>query len=122
MRAIDDIQALTLICEYSGDVTLARKKIFDTNDSIMDLIRTPSSNTSLVICPDKNSNIARFISGINNFDRHSRKKQNVQSIRYNIDGQVHILLYAYRNIKKNDILYYDYNAGGYAGYPTENFV
>lgn len=88
----------------------------------MDLIRTPSSNTSLVICPEKNSNLARFISGINNSDKNSKKKQNVSSIRYNIDGQVHILLYAFRNIKKGEILYYDYNAGGYGGYPTDNFV
>jgi hypothetical protein len=113
---------LTLICEYSGDVTLARNKIFDNNDSIMELIRTPSSSTSLVICPEKSSNIARFISGINNFDKKSTKKQNVSSIRFNINGQAHVLLYASKTIKKNDILYYDYNAGGLDGYPTENFI
>jgi hypothetical protein len=43
-------------------------------------------------------------------------------MRFNIDGEVHILLYAIRNIKKNETLYYDYNAGGYDAYPTENFV
>ena len=39
-----------------------------------------------------------------------------------IDGTVHILLIAKRNIKKGEILYYDYNAGGYDSYNTEHFV
>lgn len=122
VQALEDIHALTLICEYSGEINLARKRLFDRNDSIMDLIRTPSSTNSLVICPDKKGNLARFLSGINNFDQKSAKKQNVQSIRYDIDGEVHILLYAFRQIKKYELLYYDYNAGGYEGYPTEGFV
>jgi hypothetical protein len=88
----------------------------------MDLIRTPSSSTSLVICPERKGNLARFISGINNFNNKSIKKQNVNSIRYDIDGEVHVLLYAAKNIKKNDILYYDYNAGGFEGYPTDSFI
>ena len=87
----------------------------------MDLIRAPSSSNSLVICPESKGNIARFISGINNHDKKAGKKQNVNSIRYNIDGSVHVLLYAARTIKKNEVLYYDYNAGGYNAYPTESF-
>ena len=112
----------TIICEYTGEVTLLRKKIFDKNDSIMELIRTPSSDTSLVICPEKFGNLARFLSGVNNFDQNLKKKQNVNSLRMSIDGTVHILLIAKRNIKKGEILYYDYNAGGYNQYPTQNFV
>jgi len=122
VKAIDDISMNTIICEYTGEVTLLRKKIFDNNDSIMELIRTPSSDTSLVICPEKFGNLARFLSGINNFDINLKKKQNVHSIRMSIDGTVHILLIAKRNIKKGEILYYDYNAGGYNQYPTQNFV
>lgn len=122
VRSTDDIPALTLICEYSGEVTLSRKKLFDTNDSIMDLIRTPSSSTSLVICPDKKGNLARFLSGINNYNKNSLKKQNVHSIRFDIDGQIHVILYAGKNIRRNEVLYYDYNAGGFEGYPTESFI
>ena len=122
VKAIDDIPMNTIICEYSGEVNLLRKKIFDKNDSIMELIRTPSSDTSLVICPEKYGNLARFISGINNYDNNLKKKQNVNSIRLSIDGSVHILLIAKRNIKKGEILYYDYNAGGYDSYPTQDFV
>jgi len=88
----------------------------------MELIRHPSSSLSLVICPEKQGNIARFLSGINNNDKKAIKKQNVNSSRYDIDGKVHVLLYASKSIKKGEILYYDYNAGGSALYPTENFV
>lgn len=122
VKAIDDIAMNTIICEYTGEVTLLRKKIFDKNDSIMELIRTPSSNTSLVICPEQYGNLARFLSGINNYDAKLKKKQNVYSIRFSIEGSVHILLLASKNIKKGEILYYDYNAGGYGNYPTEHFV
>ena len=101
---------------------MLRKKLFDTNDSIMELIRTPSSNTALVICPEKKGNIARFISGINNFDKNSKKKKNINSARYDVDGKVIVLLYASKTIKKLDILYYDYNAGGSECYPTKNFI
>jgi hypothetical protein len=88
----------------------------------MELIRHPSSSSSLVICPEKKGNIARFLSGINNADKNAKKKQNVNSARYDIDGKVHVLLYASKAIKKCEILYYDYNAGGSGTYPTDNFV
>lgn len=122
MKAAEEIKKNSLICEYTGEVCYLRKKLFDTNDSIMELIRNPSSSSSLVICPEKKGNIARFISGINNSDKNARKKQNVNSSRYDIDGKVHVLLYASKTIKKGEILYYDYNAGGSGTYPTENFV
>lgn len=123
VRAVEDIKKNTLICEYTGEVCLLRKKLFDfSNDSIMELIRHPSSSSSLVICPEKKGNIARFLSGINNNDKKAKKKQNVNSSRYDIDGKVHVLLYALKSIKKGEILYYDYNAGGSELYPTENFV
>jgi hypothetical protein len=52
VRADDDIPDMTLICEYVGEVDFARNHIFDSNDSIMDLLRTSRSSTSLVICPN----------------------------------------------------------------------
>ena len=118
VRALDEMVTNTLICEYTGEV------LFDDNDSIMDLIHTPTSDTSLVICPEKFGNLARFISGINNNYKEMKKKknQNVYSFRVDIDGSVHILLLASKRIKKGEILYYDYNAGGYNSYNTEHFV
>ena len=124
VKALDEMVTNTLICEYTGEVCLARNRLFDDNDSIMDLIHTPTSDTSLVICPEKFGNLARFISGINNKYKEMKKKknQNVYSFRVNIDGSVHILLLASKRIKKGEILYYDYNAGGYDSYNTEHFV
>ena len=78
VKAYEDIPKRTLICEYVGEVDYARNKIFDkTNDSIMMLLRTTRSKTSLVICPKNYANIAKFISGINNFDPNAKTKQNV---------------------------------------------
>jgi len=124
VKALDEMVTNTLICEYTGEVCLARNRLFDDNDSIMDLIHTPTSDASLVICPEKFGNLARFISGINNKYKEMKKKknQNVYSFRVNIDGSVHILLLASKRIKKGEILYYDYNAGGYDSYNTEHFV
>ena len=124
VKALDEMVTNTLICEYTGEVCLARNRLFDDNDSIMDLIHTPTSDTSLVICPEKFGNLARFISGINNKYKEMKKKknQNVYSFRVNIDGSVHILLLASKRIKKGEILYYDYNAGGYNTYNTDHFV
>ena len=124
VKALDEMVTNTLICEYTGEVSLARNRLFDDNDSIMDLIHTPTSDTSLVICPEKYGNLARFLSGINNKYKVLKKKknQNVYSLRVNIDGSVHILLLSSKRIKKGEILYYDYNAGGYNTYNTEHFV
>ncbi len=124
VKAIDNIPINTLICEYTGEVTLLRKKMFDKkNDSIMELITSPNSDLSLVIAPEKYGNLARFLSGVNNHDPILKKKQNVYSLKVSIDGSMHILLIAGRNIKKGEVLYYDYNAGiNHEGYPTEKFV
>lgn len=122
VNASEDIPMNTLLCEYSGEVTSLRKVFFDeSNDSIMELIKAPSSVDSLVIRPQKYANIARFISGVNNHKQESMKKVNVYSAKVNIDGKVRILLYASRNIRKGETLYYDYNRGGY-DYPTNHFV
>lgn len=46
----------------------------------------------------------------------------MRSIRFSVEGQARVLLYAYKTIQKGEVLYYDYNAGGFDEYPTENFV
>lgn len=69
VRAMEDIKARTLISEYVGEVDFARNHIFNKNDSIMDLLRTSRSKTSLVIIPDKQGNLARFLSGVNNTNK-----------------------------------------------------
>ena len=120
VEASDSIEKNTLICEYAGDVFYLRNKLFSDNNSIMDLIAAPISDRSLVICPEKNCNLARFLSGINN--KKSSKNQNVYSIRVAIDGHVHVLLIAKKYIEKGEILCYDYNAGGYNNYNTDNFI
>ena len=96
--------------------------MFDSNDSIMELLKTPRSQTTLVICPEKYGNLARFLSGINNKEKKSIAKQNVQSIRMDVEGHARVVLYAKRKISEGELLYYDYNAGGFWEYPTENFV
>ena len=88
-------------------------------DSTMELIHSPVSDTSLVIIPKDYGNLARFLSGINNTEINN--KQNVYSLRVNIEGSIHVLLLAKKKIKKGEILYYDYNAGGYNTYNTSNF-
>lgn len=75
----------------------------------MELLDTGDADTSLVIVPQKHSNIARFFNGINNNQKSSKKKQNLKSIRCQIDGRVCVLLYANRNIKKGEQLLYNYN-------------
>jgi [histone H3]-lysine27 N-methyltransferase len=123
VQATIDIPNLTLLCEYVGDVLPVRHVLFEqSNDSIMDLIKAHTSSKSLAICPNKRANLARFISGINNSTKEGKKKQNVKSARFNIQGRVGIILYADRMIKKGEILYYDYNEGGFESYPTEDFI
>jgi [histone H3]-lysine27 N-methyltransferase len=60
------IKDLTIITEYVGDVDFLRNREHDGGDSMMTLLSASSPAGSLVICPDKRSNIARFINGINN--------------------------------------------------------
>lgn len=88
----------------------------------MDLVRAEKEEDSLVIMPNERGNYARFISGINNHNKKLAKKQNVASSRFQIDNECRVMLYAIRDIKPDEQLYYDYNALDKSGYPTENFV
>ena len=60
------IKDWTIITEYTGDVDYLRNREHDDGDSMMTLLSATNRSKSLVICPDKRSNIARFINGINN--------------------------------------------------------
>ncbi|KAA8533576.1 hypothetical protein F0562_030990 [Nyssa sinensis] len=115
------IKDLTIITEYVGDVDYLTNRKNDDGDSMMTLIYAADASKSLVICPDKRGNIARFISGINNHSRDGKKKQNLKCVRFDVNGECRVLLIANRDIAKGERLYYDYN--GYEHeYPTEHFV
>lgn len=79
-----------------------------------------NKKNSLVIVPENNGNIGFLLSGINNTDPNKKKKENVKSARFSINGEVHVILYASRDIKCGEILYYNYN-GLHNLYPTEHF-
>ncbi|XP_009617084.1 histone-lysine N-methyltransferase ATXR6-like [Nicotiana tomentosiformis] len=115
------IRDLTIITEYVGDVDYLKNRETDDGDSTMTLLTAGDPSKSLVICPDKRSNIARFINGINNHTRDGKKKQNVKCVRFDVNGESRVVLIASRDIRKGERLYYDYN--GYENeYPTEHFV
>ena len=61
------IKDLTIITEYVGDVDYLKNREHDEGDSMMTLLHASNPSRSLVICPDKRGNIARFVNGINNF-------------------------------------------------------
>uniref|UniRef100_J3L866 [histone H3]-lysine(27) N-methyltransferase n=2 Tax=Oryza brachyantha TaxID=4533 RepID=J3L866_ORYBR len=121
VQADADIKDMTFITEYTGDVDFLEKRANDDCDSIMTLLLTEDPSKRLVICPDKRGNISRFINGINNHTLDGKKKQNIKCVRYDIDGESHVLLVACRDIACGEKLYYDYN--GYEHeYPTHHFI
>uniref|UniRef100_A0A7N0TDW0 SET domain-containing protein n=1 Tax=Kalanchoe fedtschenkoi TaxID=63787 RepID=A0A7N0TDW0_KALFE len=121
VQADETIKDLTFICEYTGEVDYLKNRDCDNSYSLMMLLEATNPAEDLVICPDKFGNISRFLSGINNFRRESRKKLNCKLVRYNVDGEMRVFIVAIRKIEKGTTLYCDYNAGGYT-YPTYNFV
>ncbi|KAF7834169.1 putative Histone-lysine N-methyltransferase ATXR5 [Senna tora] len=66
VQADGPIKDLTVIAEYTGDVDFIKNREHDDCDSMMTLLLATDSSKSLVVCPDKRGNIARFINGINN--------------------------------------------------------
>ncbi|KAL9669097.1 hypothetical protein QQ045_006638 [Rhodiola kirilowii] len=115
------IKDLTIITEYTGDVDFLKNRETDDGDSIMTLLSTSDPNKTLVVCPDKRGNIARFINGINNHTPEGKRKQNLKSVRFNVNGESRVLLIANRDIPKGERLYYNYN-GYEQEYPTEYFL
>lgn len=67
VEADGQIKDMTFIAEYIGDVDFIRNREHDDCDSMMTLLLATDPSKSLVICPDKRGNIARFINGINNY-------------------------------------------------------
>ncbi|XP_028798116.1 probable Histone-lysine N-methyltransferase ATXR5 isoform X1 [Neltuma alba] len=121
VEADGPIKDMTFIAEYTGDVDYIKNREHDDCDSLMTLLLATDPTKSLVICPDKRGNIARFINGINNHTQEGRKKQNCKCVRYNVNGECRVFLVATRDISKGERLYYDYN--GYEHeYPTHHFV
>ncbi|KAG2594407.1 probable Histone-lysine N-methyltransferase ATXR5 [Panicum virgatum] len=121
VQADADIKDMTFITEYAGDVDYLENRASDDCDCIMTLLLTEVPSQRLVICPDKRGNVSRFISGINNYTPDGKKKQNVKCVRYDIDGESHVLLVACRDIACGEKLYYDYNGYEHA-YPTHHFL
>jgi integrase len=117
VKTTNTVEKFTLICEYTGTVTDHEATSKD-NDAVMNYLTT--ENSSFVINPDLTANLGRFLCGVNNKTR-SKQKQNVNSILYNIEGSLHVILYASRKIDKGEILYYDYNAGSFKEYETDKF-
>ncbi|KAL9245671.1 hypothetical protein vseg_019295 [Gypsophila vaccaria] len=121
VEADGPIKDMTFIAEYGGDVDYIKNREQDDCDSLMTLLLSADPLKSLVICPDKRGNIARFVNGINNHTPESKKKQNLKCVRYDVNGECCVLLVATRDIAKGERLYYDYN--GYEHeYPTHHFV
>ncbi|PUZ52862.1 hypothetical protein GQ55_5G007200 [Panicum hallii var. hallii] len=121
VQADADIKDMTFIAEYAGDVDYLENRASDDCDCIMTLLLTADPSQRLVVCPDKRGNVSRFISGINNYTPDGKKKQNVKCVRYDIDGESHVLLVACRDIACGEKLYYDYNGYEHA-YPTHHFL
>lgn len=67
---------------------------------MMELLTTNDADSSLLIWPQKKTNIARFINGINNSKEEAVKSMNVQTVRLLVDGRPRIILYARRDIVK----------------------
>lgn len=121
VEADNPIKDMTFIGEYTGDVDYIKNREHDDCDSLMTLLLATDSSKSLIICPDKRGNIARFINGINNHTPESKKKQNLKCVRYDVNGECRVFLVATRDIAKGERLYYDYN--GYEHeYPTQHFI
>ncbi|CAM8944355.1 unnamed protein product [Rhodiola kirilowii] len=78
----------------------------------MDLLVTNDESKDLIICQDECRNVGHFLSGINNHDEESKKKQNCTFIRCNnVDGECCIFVVSTCRIKAGTTLYCNYNAG-----------
>lgn len=103
VKAMKDIKPNTLLCEYTGEVIKNTRDI--VSDALMEYVTI--NDQEYVICPNKQGNIGRFFSGINN--KQGKQKQNVKSIKFRIGNKIHIALYTIKKIKSGEILYYNYN-------------
>ena len=65
----------------------------------------------MIIDPSRAGNYARFLSGVNNRSLLSKRKQNVRTRRFFMDGKVHVALFTAKKVEAGEVLNYDYNAG-----------
>ena len=131
VEALTRIQKQTLVGEYVGDVVTIDRSEGSNSDSLMLLLQTEDPETSLIVDPTLSGNYARFLSGINNRNLLSKRKANVRTRRFAMDGKIHVALFTSRDVEAGEILSYDYNAGNHgkcveewakAGfYDTSNF-
>jgi len=77
----------------------------------MILLDTEDPQTTLIIDPTRTGNAARFLSGINNLSNMSKRKANVRTRRFELDGKCRVALFTAKKVEAGDQLYYDYNAG-----------
>ena len=119
VEALAVIPKHTLIAEYIGEITTVERSGETSSDSLMVLLNTSSPKTSLLIDPTRTGNIARFLSGINNGNQSSRRKANVRTRRFSIDGRCRVALFTAKRIEPGDKLHYDYNAGVEGKSPVE---
>ncbi|KAL7539330.1 hypothetical protein ACHAXR_010595, partial [Thalassiosira sp. AJA248-18] len=101
----------TIIGEYLGEIVTMEQSGQSNSDSLMVLLDTGDHTTSLILDPTRAGNITRFISGINNRSLMSKRKANVRTRRFFIDGVVRVCLFTSRRVEAGEILNYDYNAG-----------
>jgi len=111
VKALTSMPRHTIIGEYLGEVVTMEQSSQSNSDSLMVLLDTGDPKTSLIIDPTRAGNIARFLSGINNRSLMSKRKVNVRTRRFFMDGKVHICLFTSRRVEAGEILNYDYNAG-----------
>jgi hypothetical protein len=111
VRALCSLPRHTILTEYVGEVTTIEKCYETNSDSLMILLETGDPKTSLIIDPTRISNIARFLSGVNNRSLKSRRKANVRTRRFVVDGKSRVALFTSRQIEAGESLNYDYNAG-----------
>lgn len=111
VKALASMHRHTLIGEYLGEVVTMEQSGQSNSDSLMVLLDTGDPQTSLIIDPTRAGNIARFLSGINNRSLLSKRKANVRTRRFMMDGKVHVCLFTSRRVDAGEILNYDYNAG-----------
>ena len=111
VKALATIPRHTLIGEYLGDVLTMEDSAKSNSDSLMVLLDTGDSSTSLIIDPTNAGNISRFLSGVNNRSLLSKRKANVRTRRFHMDGKVRVCLFTSRRVEAGEILNYDYNAG-----------
>lgn len=109
VTAAQDIEPLTLICEYVGEVKTAAMTAHSKNDSIFQLLAGETPEQSLDIIPEKFANIGRFFNGVTD---KNPEDANLRTMRCQTPGgECRLLIYSSRKIEKGEQMLFDYNLG-----------